>query len=82
MMVDDEDYPEPFGMLTVNLPGFTPENPNHAFVKIYSVNAGWAEKLAVECGAVPTDIVVTDNHGDEYPLYDFTNAVFTLEGVE
>ena len=67
---DDEfqDY-EPFGVLTVNIPG-QPLLPGFAFLKNYSENAEWAEALAKAIGGRPTGKSVRTGFVT-VPLWDF-----------
>ena len=80
-LLDEEEYgeiAEPYGCLTVNIPGY-PTDEQHAFLKTYSENEEWAEKLARAAGAEPTGFVITDNYGTEFPLFDFSKVNFGTE---
>lgn len=69
--IDNEwNEPEPFGVLTVNLSHPWVEE-DHAYVKNYSENEEWADKLAESIGGKQTEAV---GHSGwvSVPLYDFS----------
>lgn len=77
-LLDEEEFgeiAEPYGCLTVNIPGY-PTDEQHAFLKTYSENEEWAERLARAAGAEPTGFVLTNNYGTKFPLYDFSKVNF------
>lgn len=80
-LLDEEEYgeiAEPYGCLTVNIPGY-PTDEQHAFLKTYSENEEWAERLARAAGAEPTGFVLTNNYGTKFPLYDFRKVIFCVK---
>ena len=75
MCIGEDGFPELYGSLTVSIPGY-PAKEGYAFLKTYSENREWAEALARKAGARPTGVVVTNNFGVQFPLWDFGDVQF------
>lgn len=75
-IVDNEDhndqaYVEPFGTLTVNMSSDL-QSGTQAFVKSYSENEDWADKLAEAIGGKKTNISKQAGYAS-VSLWDFSN---------
>jgi len=75
-IVDNEDhndqmYAEPFGTLTVNMSSDL-QSGTQAFVKSYSENEDWADKLAEAIGGKKTNISKQAGYAS-VSLWDFSN---------
>ena len=66
---DDEGYPEPFAMLTVNLPNYGKLPENQAFVD--TNNCSWAESFIKENRLGKPVGKIGISGWCEYPLYEF-----------
>lgn len=62
---------KPFGTLTINLTD-PRQTKDKAFVKNYSENTDWAERLAEEIGGINTGKTCQAGYAT-VPLYDFSN---------
>ena len=72
------DICEPFGCLTVNLAPYSGtaallQNGDHAFVKDWSENEGWADALASTIGAKPLGVFVPCGYV-KARLWDFSGV--------
>ena len=68
---NDQTYFEPFGTLTVNMSSDLQSN-TQAFVKSYSENEEWADKLAEAIGGKKTNISKQAGYVN-VSLWDFSN---------
>lgn len=68
---NDQTYVEPFGTLTVNMSSDL-QSGTQAFVKSYSENEDWADKLAEAIGGKKTNISKQAGYAS-VSLWDFSN---------
>ena len=82
MNLNEYGEAEPFAVLTVNMGGIPEgalQDDSHAFLKNWSENSGWAEKLVKDNGlAVPTGDVAFSGYVAA-PLYDWNIEAFYAE---
>ncbi len=70
--INNNGEEEPFGFITVNIPGVSDQvTPGFAFVKNYSENKEWAEKLAADIGGRPIPGAVLEGEFVKFTLWDF-----------
>ena len=82
MNLNEYGEAEPFGVLTVNMAGISGgelQDDSHAYLKNWSENSGWAEKLVRDNKlAVPTGDVAFSGYVAA-PLYDWNIDAFYAE---
>lgn len=66
---ESDDYTEPFGTLSSNLPQITADVSDRYALKTYSENEGWAEQLAMQLGK-PTGRMFSSGYA-VFPEYTF-----------